>query len=323
MIPSETELPRLLPRHPESSKGDFGLALIVGGSRGMAGAVAMAGMAALRGGAGLVRLAVPEVILPTVAAIEPSYMTIPLRSDPEGRISAGSLDRLTELAEKAHYQVQHSLPVAFDSIAAWAAKSSAVGCGPGMGRSAGLDELVARLYREIGKPMVFDADALNAIAADPDALPHPGGPRILTPHAGEFARLIGKKLDGEARAAAAVEVANRCKIVVVLKGHRTLVTDGARVAINTTGNPGMATGGTGDVLTGLITALLCQKLGPFDAARLGVYLHGLAGDFAAKDLGQVSLVASDLVRYLPRAFLKYAASINPDPSLKNAPPTHA
>jgi NAD(P)H-hydrate epimerase len=273
----------------------------------MAGAVALAGMAALRGGAGLVRLAVPETILPTVAAIEPSYMTIPLRADPEGRISAGSLDRITELAEKAHYQVQHALPVAFDSIAAWAAKSTAVACGPGLGRSTGLDELIARLYREIAKPMVFDADALNALAAEPEALAHPGGPRILTPHVGEFARLIGKKLEGEARNEAAAQLAARCKIVVVLKGYRTLITDGQRRVVNTTGNPGMATGGTGDVLTGLITALLCQKLDPFDAARLGVYLHGLAGDFAAKDLGQVSLVASDMVRYLPRAFLKHAA----------------
>ena len=303
----DVSLPRLPPRHPASSKGDFGLALVVGGSRGMAGAVALAGMAALRGGAGLVRLAVPETILPTVAAIEPSYMTIPLRADPEGRIAAGSMDRITELAEKAHYQVQHALPVAFDSIAAWAAKSSAVACGPGLGRSTGLDELIARLYLEIAKPMVFDADALNALATEPETLARPGGPRILTPHVGEFARLIGKKLDGEARNEAAAELAARCKIVVVLKGHRTLITDGQRRAVNTTGNPGMATGGTGDVLTGLITALLCQKLEPFDAARLGVYLHGLAGDFAAKDLGQVSLVASDLVRYLPRAFMKHAA----------------
>jgi ADP-dependent NAD(P)H-hydrate dehydratase len=302
----ERELPHLPPRRPDASKGDFGLALIVGGSRGMAGAVAMAGMAALRGGAGLVRLAVPEPILPTVATMEPAYMTIPLRSDPEGLIAAGSMDRITELAEKAHYQMQHALPVAFDSIAGWAAKSTAVACGPGLGRSSGLDELVARLYQEISNPMVFDADALNALATNPETLAHPGGPRILTPHAGEFARLIGKKLDGEARHDAAVQLAARCKIVVVLKGRGTLVTDGRRRAINTTGNPGMATGGTGDILTGLITALLCQRLEPFDAARLGAYLHGLAGDFAAKDLGQTSMIASDLIRYLPRAFLKHA-----------------
>jgi NAD(P)H-hydrate epimerase len=129
---------------------------------------------------------------------------------------------------------------------------------------------------------------------------------VLTPHPGEFARLVDKKLDGDARNDAALQLAARCGIVVVLKGHRTLVTDGRRRAINTTGNPGMATGGTGDVLTGLITALACQGLDAFDAARLGVHLHGLAGDLAAEELGQVSLVASDLIQYLPEAFLEYA-----------------
>ena len=257
------------------------------------------------------RLAVPEIILDTVAGFEPSYMTIPLRSDPAGLIAAGSLDRITEMAEKAHYQMQHSLPSAFDSIAAWAAKSTAIACGPGLGRSLSLDELIARLYQELAKPMVFDADALNALAAEPEVLARPGGPRILTPHPGEFTRLIGRKLDGEVRNDAAVQLAARCNIVVVLKGHRTLVTDGRRRAINNTGNPGMATGGSGDVLTGLITALLCQKLEPFDAARLGVYLHGRAGDLAAEELGQVSLVASDLIRFLPKAFLEYADPTHP------------
>ena len=130
----------------------------------------------------------------------------------------------------------------------------------------------------------------------------PGGPRVLTPHPGEFARLVGKKLDGEARQQAAVELAAKCGVVILLKGHRTLITDGKRQAINTTGNPGMATGGSGDVLTGLITALLCQHLEPFDAARLGAHLHGLAGDLAAKEKGEVSLIARDLVEFLPEAF---------------------
>ena len=306
-----TDLPRLPPRSADAHKGDFGMALIVGGSRGMAGSVGLAGMAALRGGAGLVRLAVPETILSTVAAFEPSYMTIPLRADPNGQIAAGGMERSTELAEKAHYQMHHSLPGVFDSIAHWAKLATAVAIGPGLGRSLGLDDLIGRLYQEIAAPMLFDADALNALSADPEVLAKPGGPRIVTPHPGEFARLIGKKLDGEPRNVAAVQLAARCKIVIVLKGHRTLITDGQRRAINTTGNPGMATGGSGDVLTGLITALLCQHLDLFSAARLGVYLHGLAGDFAVKDLGQVSLAASDLVRYLPRAFLKYATPANP------------
>jgi ADP-dependent NAD(P)H-hydrate dehydratase len=312
MDSTASELPRLPPRPPDAHKGDFGLALIVGGSRGMAGAVALAGMAALRGGAGLVRLAVPDVILDTVAGFEPSYMTLPLRSDAAGRIFAGALDRIAELAEKAHYQTEFIVRSAFDSVTEWSGPASAVACGPGMGRSLGLDELVGQLYQEIAKPMLFDADALNALAAEPEVLTRPGGPRILTPHPGEFARLIGRKLEPDARADAAVQLAARCKAVIVLKGHRTLVTDGRRRMFNTTGNPGMATGGTGDVLTGLITALMCQHLEPFDAARLGVYLHGLAGDLAAKDLGQVSLVASDLVRHLPRAFRLYNESPRPE-----------
>ena len=251
----------------------------------MAGAAALAGMAALRGGAGLVRLAVPDCVMDTVAGFEPSYMTVPLASDGDGRIGAGAFERIAELAEKA----------------------TVIACGPGLGRSLHLDQLVLRLYQEIAKPMVFDADALNALATESEALAHPGGPRILTPHPGEFARLIGRKLEGEVRNDAAVQLAARCGIVVVLKGHRTLVTDGARQTLNTTGNPGMATGGAGDVLTGLITALACQRLEPFDAARLGVYLHGLAGDLAAEELGQVSLIAGDLVLYLADAICETMA----------------
>jgi NAD(P)H-hydrate epimerase len=280
---SERPLPRLPPRKPDAHKGDFGLALVVGGSRGMAGAAALAGMAALRGGAGLVRLAVPDAVLETVAGFEPSYMTVPLAADGAGRIAAAAADRIVELAEPA----------------------TAIACGPGLGRSADLNGLIAQLYQQIDKPMVFDADALNALSTQPDVLAHPGGPRVLTPHPGEFARLIGKKLAADASSDAAAQLAARCGVVIVLKGHRTLVTDGRCHAVNSTGNPGMATGGTGDVLTGLITALLCQRLVPLDAARLGVHLHGLAGDLAADKLGQVSLVARDLISFLPQAFASY------------------
>ena len=154
--------------------------------------------------------------------------------------------------------------------------------------------------------MVVDADGLNALASRPEVLDHPGGPRILTPHPGEFARLVGARpVSAQEREAMAVDLARRCEVVVVLKGHRTLITDGHRWARNTTGNPGMATGGTGDVLTGLITALVCQHLPPLEAAQLGVYLHGLAGDLAADQLGQEALIASDLIRFLPEAFRRY------------------
>ena len=272
-------LPRLTPRAPDAHKGTFGTALIIGGSRGMTGAVSLAGCAALRGGAGLVRLAVPDACLDAVAAHDPAYMTVPLRSDRRGRI-------------------------AFDArrqIEAAATAATVVGLGPGLGRSLGLDALVAALYQRLPQPMVVDADALNALAARPDVLTRPGGPRILTPHPGEFARLVGEKPSLDDRSAAAARLAARLGVIVVLKGRNTCISDGQRTAINSTGNPGMATGGSGDVLTGLITALACQGLTAFDAARLGVYVHGLAGDLVAAELGEMGLTAGDLVRFLSSA----------------------
>jgi NAD(P)H-hydrate epimerase len=176
--------------------------------------------------------------------------------------------------------------------------------GPGLGRSDQLTAFVQQLYREIDKPTVVDADALFALAENASTLTSPGGPRVLTPHPGEFARLTGKMPESAQRVSAAAELARRDasgNTVVVLKGHQTVVTDGRRYSLNHTGNPGMATGGSGDVLTGIITALLCQSLKPFDAARLGVHVHGLAGDLAADKLGQVSLIATDLIEFLPQA----------------------
>jgi len=276
---SATPLPRLAPRAPDAHKGTFGTALIVGGSRGMSGAVALAGMAALRGGAGLVRLAVPDACLDSVARFEPAYTTIPLASDRAGHVRLDAYRTIVRLASAA----------------------TVVGLGPGLGRSLGLDALICRLYREWPGPMVVDADGLNALASRPESLASPGGPRILTPHPGEFMRLLGEKLPPEQREAQAVVLAQRWRVVLVLKGHRTLVTDGHGFAHNTTGNPGMATGGSGDVLTGLVTALACQGLTPLEAAHLGVHVHGLAGDLAAAELGQVSLTATDLIRFLPAA----------------------
>jgi len=279
-----TDLPVLPERAPESHKGTFGTALVVGGSRGMTGAVTLAGMAALRGGAGLVRLAVPDPCLDVVAGVEPSYMTVPLPSDEAGRIALRARDGLVHLAETA----------------------TVVGLGPGLGRSQDLDELVGWLYVHVGKPMVVDADALNALSTQPQLILQPGGVRILTPHPGEFARLIQRdRVPAEERAGLASDLAKRCGVIVVLKGHRTLVSDAERQWHNVTGNPGMATGGSGDVLTGLVTALACQGLSAWDAARLGVFLHGLSGDLAAKELGQEAMIASDLVRFLPAAFRAY------------------
>jgi ADP-dependent NAD(P)H-hydrate dehydratase len=264
----------------------------------MSGAITLAGMSTLRGGAGLVTLAVPRTIQDVVTGFNPSYMTHALSDDGE-RIDRRAAKDVVALAEIA----------------------TVVALGPGLGRSAALTEFVAALFSSIARPMVVDADALVALSARPDALAQPGGPRILTPHPGEFARLTARTLpdakklavgnDGERiRAAAALaERDTTGKTIVVLKGHRTVIANANQAAVNATGSPGMATGGSGDVLTGIITALLCQGLEPFDAARLGVHIHGLAGDMAAQKLGQVSLIASDIIDYLPAAF----QSLSPAP----------
>jgi ADP-dependent NAD(P)H-hydrate dehydratase len=279
MVQNENPLPKLPHRAADSYKNTFGHALLVGGSAGFAGSISLSAMAALRCGAGLVTVATPRACQGIVAGFEPSYMTLPL-PDAEGQISAAAREPLATAAEKA----------------------SVLAYGPGLGRSAELTDLIVWLYETLDKPAVVDADALNALAERQDALCRPVGPRILTPHPGEFARLakINRVADDQ-RQTLATALARRTGAVVLLKGHRTLITDGDRVAINTTGNPGMATGGSGDVLTGVITALVCQHLSTFDAARLGAHVHGLAGDMAAAAIGPVGLMASDLVGYLPQA----------------------
>lgn len=278
-------LPRLMPRPVASHKGDFGRALLIGGSRGMAGAIALTGMAALRAGAGLVTLAVPDCCLSTVAGFEPCYMTVPLPSSADGQMAISSRSILEE-------QV---------------AGASIVACGPGLGRGPSLTDLVHGLYQSVTQSMVVDADALNGLAAHDQGIARPGGPRILTPHPGELRRLLrDPKLPGNQLADRAIALAAEHQIVVVLKGHRTLVTDGHRTQRNETGNPGMATGGSGDVLTGVIAALLAQGLPPWEAARLGVHLHGLSGDLAAQQLTQFGLIARDLIRFLPDALQQVA-----------------
>lgn len=278
-------LPQLLPRKPDAHKGNFGRAVLVGGSYGMAGAIALAGMACLRSGAGLVRLAVANHTLPLVAAHDPCYMTSALSCDASG---------------------EFALPAVIDELLAITEPATCLAVGPGLGRSEVRTKIVQHLYERVAQPLVVDADGLNALAdvAQRNGQPptHPG-PRILTPHPGEFGRLANRKFTSrEEQITAADEFANTWDVVLVLKGHRTLITDGQRQVFNETGNPGMATGGSGDVLTGIITALVCQGLSAFDAAVLGCHVHGLAGDLAAKEVGQVSLIATDIVRYLPAAF---------------------
>lgn len=279
-----TDLPRLPPRAGEANKGDFGRVLVVAGSRGMSGAAALCASAALRGGAGLVRLAVPASILPLVAPFNPCYMTAPLPEDATGRLSLAARDELLNML----------------------GASTVAAVGPGLGRSLELTALLEAVI-DTRTPLVLDADALNALAANTPLLRRKV-PTILTPHPGEFARLLGSDIATvqSARQEHAVAFAAEHGVVLVLKGHRTIVTDRQRTYVNTTGNPGMATGGTGDVLCGLIGALLAGGQEAFAAAQLGVYLHGLAGDLARDELGETSLIASDLLEYLPRAFRAHA-----------------
>ncbi len=274
------ELPRLKPRSPDSHKGDFGRVLLIGGSRGMPGSISLSGMAAMRSGAGLVTLAVPEACQAIVAGFEPSYMTATMPSDADGLLDEAALPALRDL-------INHATVVAI---------------GPGLGRSNAVSDLVVTLYREATHPMVVDADALNALSTERHVLPHHAGPRVLTPHPGEFARLVGEGEPPGDRVSSASHLAAQAAVIVVLKGHGTVIADGKRHAINPTGNPGMATGGTGDVLTGVVAGILAQGLAPFDAAQLGVYVHGLAGDLAAEELGENSLIAHDLIDYLPSVF---------------------
>jgi ADP-dependent NAD(P)H-hydrate dehydratase len=283
----DSGVPALPKRPADGHKGTFGRVLIIGGSRGMSGAPSLSGMSALRGGAGLVYLAIPKSVAPIVAGFDPSYLTIPLDDDADGRISREAIDSVLEL-----------LP-----------QMTAVAIGPGLGKSESLKTLVRAIYQSTPLPVVLDADALNLLAEMRDVLFEPGGPRILTPHPGEFSRLTGKSMDEvqEQRESLAAEFARLRKIVVVLKGPRTVVTDGTRIDLNTTGNSGMATGGTGDVLTGLTAAVLGQGLPAYEAARFAVYLHGLAGDLAADELSEPGMIASDLPKYLSKAWKAVSA----------------
>lgn len=277
-------VPGLPVRNPKSHKGDHGSILLIGGSRGMSGAIALAAMAGLRMGAGLVSAFVPTCCLSTVAGFDPCVMTIP-----------GPANRNGAFAYAAKRTLSPRL-AAFDAI----------GVGPGMGTGPGSLVLVRMVAGLQHVPRVFDADALAALSATDGLIVR--GPAILTPHPGEFQRLTGvPSNDRPSQILAANDLAARCGVVVVLKGAGTLVTDGINSRFNASGNAGMATGGSGDCLTGIIVALLGQGLSVFDAAVLGVYLHGLAGDFAEKSLGQLGMTAADLIRFLPPALLYHAS----------------
>jgi NAD(P)H-hydrate epimerase len=285
-------LPRLPTRARDANKGDCGRVLIVGGSRGMAGAPCLAARGAYRGGAGLVRVVVPATIQDIVAAKLDECLVDGLKKTNSGVFSHMALRRLNDLQEWADVIVM----------------------GPGMTQAESAVRLVLRAVAAFDKPFVLDADALNAFAgARLKSLAAAqrrwlGRMLVLTPHPGEMARLLSctpRDIQAD-RPKAALALAQRVNAVVVLKGAGTLVSDGKRLYENRTGNPGMATGGTGDVLAGLIGALIGQGMAAFDAACLGAHLHGLAGDLAARRLGMWSLMAGDVAEELPHAFVTYA-----------------
>jgi NAD(P)H-hydrate epimerase len=282
---SITALPTLAARPREAHKGSFGHVLAAVGSLGMSGAAVLCGTAALRGGAGTVQIAVPETIQPVVAAGQICCTTAGLPATASGQFAAESVPALLQLAGVA----------------------DALALGPGLGGGHIVAELVGEVVDRVTTPMVIDADGLNALSTLNRNGPLRKSATILTPHPGEFGRLIGKSAREvqQDRDRLALNFAGATSVVLVLKGAGTIVTDGRRLYVNQTGNPGMATGGSGDVLTGLIAALLGQRLEPFAAAQLGVYLHGLAGDLACQRLGEQSLLATDLLHYLPAAFETY------------------
>lgn len=270
-------LPVLPARAADSHKGTFGHALLIGGSRGMAGSIALSARAALMTGAGLVTQAVPDRIVDCVTILNPCAMSLPLAEDQAGRILEG-----------AYWQVAER----------WS-KTTAAACGPGLGRSRALQLFVRQLVEDAPVPCVVDADALNNLADMGGWPKSSGASRVITPHPGEWSRLSGVPArDQAAQRQAAIEFAQANSVVVVLKGQHTLVTDGATAYLNNTGTPAMATGGSGDVLTGIITALICQGLSPRDAAHLGVHMHGAAGQRAEQARGQRVVLAEQLVDYL-------------------------
>ncbi len=285
-IDTITALPQLPVRPTDAHKGMFGHVLVVAGSRGMTGAAILCGSAALRGGAGTVQVASPSLAQPTIAAGQPSFTTAALKCTESGHLAVGALAELLDLAKRA----------------------SVMAIGPGLGTSDEVHAVVHGLLDQSSLPVVLDADGINSYSPlQPGQKIRIGKPTIMTPHPGEFARLLGKPTKDVQtnRQDLAVRFAHEQAVTLVLKGANTLVTDGQRLYVNRTGNPGMATGGCGDVLTGLIAALVGQKLELFAAAQLGTYLHGLAGDLARDDLGEESLIAADLLDYLPKAFLHY------------------
>jgi len=277
-------VPLIGPRPRAANKGSFGHVLVIGGSLGKAGAAAMAGISALRVGAGLSTVATPRSVLPTVAGFHPAVMTEPLEETAEGSISSRALAHVDLLAKG----------------------KTVLAVGPGISRVTETSEFVRELLKRGGSPVVLDADGLNAFQGRADELSGKSRPVVITPHPGEMARLTGLTVQAvqRDRINVARNFSHDHRLIVVLKGHRTLVAHPeGEVWVNATGNPGMATGGTGDILTGMVAGFVAQAPDRiFEAVLAAVHLHGLAGDIACECTGEHSLVATDLLKALPEAF---------------------
>jgi len=278
-----SELPRLPQRPRDGHKGMFGRVLVVAGSPGMTGAGCLAALAAQRTGAGLVTLAVPAALHAIVETKLTSAMT-----------------RALPCADGCHIGQE-----AAEAVLSWQSEFDVIAIGPGIGTAPETVQAVRRLVTELALPRIIDADALNTLAGATHLL---GPGCILTPHPGEMARLLGHEdaqLVQSSRQETAVAFAAEHGVLLALKGAGTIVTDGQRTAINETGNPGMATGGMGDVLTGAVAGLLCQGLpSHWDALRLAVHIHGRAGDIAADAVGELSVMAEDVLNALPNALMQ-------------------
>ena len=271
----ETVLKLLPDRALNSHKGDYGKIFLLCGSRGYTGAAALAAMGALRTGAGLVYLAVPESIyeIEAVKLLEPIVIPLP---DDGGTLSVNAAREISSCLQG----------------------KDAVLVGPGLGRSEGVDSAVKQVLESYNGPIVIDADGINVLCKHTDLLRERTAPTILTPHEGEFARLTGSTCQN--RSADAIRLATDLGCIVLLKGYHTVITDGITTYINTTGNPGMAVGGCGDLLSGMIVSLLGQGIEPLKATACAAWLHGTAGDLCANTLGQYGMLPSDMVQMIPR-----------------------
>jgi NAD(P)H-hydrate epimerase len=287
LITKDTLRPLLPARAADVHKGDFGRVLIVAGSTGKTGAAALAADGALRSGAGLVTVACPRSCVPIVAGYGREYMTEGVEETPLGTVDFAAADAVLGLV------------------------ADVIAVGPGLGRGEGVSTFVRELLEKCEVPLVLDADALNALADEPAALRgRDGRDLIITPHPGEMARLLGCSTeDVQAnRLGLAQDLARRHRVYVVLKGYRTIIaTPGGPTFVNPTGSPGMATGGTGDVLTGMVAAWLAQLMDAEAACRLAVYLHGAAGELADADAGETSMLAGDLADHIGDAILELTA----------------